>query len=159
MTSNVGAADVKTGKGLGFVLEGSESQYNVLKGKLMDTLKHTFNPEFLNRLDEAIVFRPLVRGDMNAILDILLRNFTKRLSVLELRIDFTAGAKEFLIQEGFDPALGARPIKRAIQRHLEDPLSELMLKQGVNRDAEIHVDAEAGKLTFHVVSRTTKEDA
>jgi len=159
MTSNVGAGDVKTGKSLGFVHEGSDSHYNTLKGKLMDTLKRTFNPEFLNRLDEAIVFRPLAREDMNAILDILLRNFTKRLSVLELRIDFSDGAKELLIQEGFDPSLGARPIKRAIQRHLEDPLSELMLKQGINRDAEIHVGAEGGKLTFNVVSATSSEEA
>jgi ATP-dependent Clp protease ATP-binding subunit ClpC len=159
MTSNVGAADVKSGKGLGFVHEGSESQYTTLKGKLLETLKRTFNPEFLNRLDESIVFRPLAREDMNAILDILLRNFTKRLSVLELVIDFTDGAKEHLIKEGFDPALGARPIKRAIQRHLEDPLSELMLKQGINRDAEIHVDAEGGRLTFSVVTKTTKKEA
>jgi len=159
MTSNVGAGEVKSGKGLGFVQEGSDSAYGALKGKLLDNLKRTFNPEFLNRLDESIVFRPLTREDMKEILEILLGNFTKRLSVLELEIDFTAGAKAFLIDQGFDPALGARPIKRAIQRHLEDPLSELMLKQGINRDAEIHVDAEGGQLTFRAVSKTTKEDA
>jgi ATP-dependent Clp protease ATP-binding subunit ClpC len=154
MTSNVGAADVRSGKSLGFQKEGSEAAFEGVKGKLLDNLRRTFNPEFLNRLDESIVFRPLTREDMKDIVEILLRNFVKRLSVLEMEIDFSDAAKAFLIDKGFDPALGARPIKRAIQRYLEDPLSELLLKQGVKHDAEVHVDADSDQLSFQVVSRS-----
>ncbi|HER19928.1 MAG TPA: hypothetical protein ENO14_02665, partial [Chromatiales bacterium] len=161
MTSNVGASDIKTGRSLGFQQEGSESAFEGVKGKLIENLKRMFNPEFLNRLDESIVFRPLTRDDMGEIVEILLRNFIKRLSVLEMEIDFTDGAKTFLIDRGFDPALGARPIRRAIQRYLEDPLSELLLKQGVRHDAEVHVDANGEQLSFKVVSKSAgsaKED-
>jgi ATP-dependent Clp protease ATP-binding subunit ClpC len=158
MTSNVGAGEVKSGKSLGFQKEGSESAFESLKGKLMETLRRTFNPEFLNRLDESIVFRQLARDDMMDIVDILLRNFVERLSVLEMEVDFTQAAKTFLVDKGFDPALGARPIKRAIQRHLEDPLSELLLKQGINREAEIHVGAKGDALSFELVSKSAKED-
>ncbi len=154
MTSNVGAADLKSGKSLGFVQEGSDAAYDSIKGKLLESLKRTFNPEFLNRLDEAIVFRQLTRENMGAIVDILLRNFVERLSVLEMEIDFTDEAKSFLIDQGFDLALGARPIKRAIQRFLEDPLSELLLKQGINRDAEIHVGVDGPALSFQLVTKS-----
>ena len=117
-------------------------------------MKKMFNPEFLNRLDDSIVFRPLDRNDMQEIVEILLRNFCKRLEVLQMEIEFTPEAKAFLIEKGFDPSLGARPLKRAIQRHLEDPLSELLLKQGMGVDSEIRVDVKDGNLTFDVVSKS-----
>ncbi|MDH3198181.1 MAG: hypothetical protein OEO21_08055, partial [Candidatus Krumholzibacteria bacterium] len=89
--------------------------------------------------------------------EILLSDFMKRLQVLDMEVTFADEAKELLIEKGFDPALGARPLKRAIQRHLEDPLSELLLQQGVNREAEIQVTTQGGRLAFELVSRSEKE--
>jgi ATP-dependent Clp protease ATP-binding subunit ClpC len=157
MTSNVGAGEMRSGKTLGFAHEGSESQFQTVKGKLLESMKKTFNPEFLNRLDDMIVFRPLTKDDMGEIVNILLKNFAERLKVLELKVSFTEAAKKFLVDRGFDPALGARPLKRAIQRYLEDPLSELLLKRGLNSDVEIRVDEDKGNLTFDVVSKTEKD--
>ncbi len=154
MTSNVGASDMRSGKSLGFAHEGSDSKFKSMQGKLLERLKKTFNPEFLNRLDDTIVFRALTKDDMSAIVEILLKQFRKRLDVLDLEISFTDGAKQFLIDKGFDPALGARPLKRAIQRYLEDPMSELMLRQGMSGDAEIKVEVEGGNLKFDMVSKT-----
>jgi len=157
MTSNVGADEMRSGKSLGFAHEGSESKFKTLKGKLLESLKKMFNPEFLNRLDDTIVFRPLDKQDMNAIVDILLGDFGKRLEVLHIEVSFTDEAKSYLIEKGFDPALGARPLRRAIQRYLEDPLSELLLKHGLTGEAEIHVGLEKGNLKFDLVSKTEKD--
>ncbi len=157
MTSNVGAAEIKTGKSLGFVTEGSDSQFQTVKAKLLDHLKKTFNPEFLNRLDDTIVFRQLEKEDMKKIVEVLLRNFVRRLDVLQVEVSFSDDAKTFLIDHGFDPALGARPLRRAIQRYLEDPMSELLLSQGVAKDAEIQVGVVGNELAFSVTP--TPEDA
>ena len=157
MTSNVGAAEMRSGKVLGFAHEGGESQFQGVRGKLLDSMKKMFNPEFLNRLDDAIVFRPLEKSDMTDIVEILLRNFVKRLEVLEMDIDFTPEAKTFLIDKGFDPALGARPLRRAIQRYLEDPLSELLLKKGMSGSSMVHVQVENGNLKFDMVSKKEKD--
>jgi ATP-dependent Clp protease ATP-binding subunit ClpC len=157
MTSNVGAAEIKTGKSLGFMTEGSDTQFQTVKAKLLEHLKKTFNPEFLNRLDDAIVFRQLEKSDMKQIVEVLLKNFVHRLDVLEVEVKFTDDAKVFLIDRGFDPALGARPLRRAIQRYLEDPLSELLLAHGLSKDAEILVNAGKDDLSFDVTP--AKEDA
>ncbi|HET6349884.1 MAG TPA: ATP-dependent Clp protease ATP-binding subunit [Candidatus Krumholzibacteria bacterium] len=159
MTSNVGATEIKSGKSLGFIQEGSDAQYNTVRAKLLDHLKKTFNPEFLNRLDDTIVFRQLTRDDMVQIVDVLLRNFTSRLDMLEVRVMISDAAKSFLVDHGFDPALGARPLKRAIQRYLEDPLSELILAQGMQKDAEIQVGVGGDALTFEVVTQTQPDGA
>jgi ATP-dependent Clp protease ATP-binding subunit ClpC len=154
MTSNVGATDIKSGKSLGFIHEGSDAQYQTVKAKLMEHLKRTFNPEFLNRLDDTIVFRQLTRDDMTHIVDVLLGNFMARLDVLDVKVGVSAEAKAFLIDHGFDPALGARPLKRAIQRFLEDPLSELILAHGIQKDAGIKVGVGADELSFDVETQT-----
>jgi len=154
MTSNVGTGEAKAGKSLGFSQDTNESSFKNLKGKLMDKVKHAFNPEFLNRLDEVIVFRPLGREEMQAIVDIMLADFVKRLQSFDVNIDFSDLAKEFLMDKGFDPELGARPLRRAIQRYLEDPLSELLLRKGLKKDAEIHVEPENDQLGFEVVAKT-----
>ena len=159
MTSNVGASEIKVGKTLGFSLQGSESDFNSMKGKLMETLRKTFNPEFLNRLDSTIVFKPLGKPQMLEIVEILLAEFVKRLQVLEMEVDFSAAAKTFLMEKGFDPGLGARPLRRAIQSYVEDPLSELLLRQGLNKDAEIHAEVGDDKLTFNVVSKSNQDSS
>jgi ATP-dependent Clp protease ATP-binding subunit ClpC len=157
MTSNVGAADIRSGKTMGFMKEGSDAQFQSVKAKLLDHLRKTFNPEFLNRLDDTIVFRQLEKDDMRQIVEVLLRGFVRRLDVLEVTVQFSDAAKAFLIDRGFDPALGARPLKRAIQRYLEDPLSELMLGHGLSKDAEVRVDVGPDDLAFDVVP--AREDA
>jgi ATP-dependent Clp protease ATP-binding subunit ClpC len=153
MTSNVGCMDIKSGKSLGFVQDSGESSYKGLKSGLLDSLKKTFNPEFLNRLDDAIVFRPLGKEDMRRIIDIMLGDFMLRLHILDLSIEFTPEAKLFLMDKGFDPALGARPLRRAIQKYLEDPLSEILLKKGFNKEAAIQVGAGDDQLTFEVAAK------
>jgi len=161
MTSNVGANEIKSGKSLGFMKEGSDAQFQTVRAKLMDHLKKTFNPEFLNRLDDAIVFRQLEKNDMKQIVDVLLTNFVKRLDVLDVNVTFSDEAKLFLIEHGFDPALGARPVKRAIQRYVEDQLSELILAHGLQKDAGVYVGVAAGELSFETdgKSEQAKEDA
>jgi len=159
MTSNVGAAELKSGKSLGFIQEGSDAQYQTVKAKLLEHLKKMFNPEFLNRLDDTIVFRQLTREDMVQIVEVLLRNFMSRLDVLDVKVTVSEPAKAFLVDHGFDPALGARPLKRAIQRYLEDPLSELILAHGIQKDAEIHVTVGSSELSFDVVTQTQPDNA
>jgi len=159
MTSNVGATEIKSGKSLGFIQEGSDAQYNTVRAKLLDHLKKTFNPEFLNRLDDTIVFRQLSREDMTQIVDVLLGNFMSRLDVLDVRVTVSKEARSFLVEHGFDPALGARPLKRAIQRYLEDPLSELILTHGVQRDVDIHVGVGNDELTFEVTGQPQPDGA
>jgi ATP-dependent Clp protease ATP-binding subunit ClpC len=159
MTSNVGATDIKSGKSLGFIHEGTDAQYNTVRAKLLEHLKRTFNPEFLNRLDDTIVFRQLSRDDMTQIVDVLLGNFMARLDVLDVRVAVSKAARTFLVEHGFDPALGARPLKRAIQRYLEDPLSELILTHGIQKDADIHVNVERDELSFEVTTQTQPDGA
>jgi len=159
MTSNVGATDIKSGKSLGFIQEGSDAQYNTVKSKLLEHLKRMFNPEFLNRLDDTIVFRQLSREDMVQIVDVLLGNFMARLDVLDVRVTVTKEARAFLVEHGFDPALGARPLKRAIQRYLEDPLSELILTHGIQKDADIHVGVGNGELKFELTTQAQPDGA
>ncbi len=159
MTSNVGATEIKSGKSMGFMKEGSDAQFQSVRAKLLDHLKKTFNPEFLNRLDDAIVFRQLEKEDMKQIVEVLLKNFTKRLDVLEVNVTFSDAAKQFLIEHGFDPALGARPVKRAIQRYVEDPLSELILAHGLQKDAGVHVGVAEGELSFDTPRKSETEDA
>jgi ATP-dependent Clp protease ATP-binding subunit ClpC len=159
MTSNVGAAELKSGKSLGFIQEGTDAQYQSVKAKLLEHLKKMFNPEFLNRLDDTIVFRQLSHDDMTQIVEVLLRNFMSRLDLLEVKVQVSTPAKAFLVDHGFDPALGARPLKRAIQRYLEDPLSELILAHGVQKDAEIHVGVGNQDLTFDVVTQAQPDGA
>jgi ATP-dependent Clp protease ATP-binding subunit ClpC len=158
MTSNVGATEIKAGKSLGFMQEGSGQHYQTVKSKLLEHLKRTFNPEFLNRLDDMIVFRQLEKDDMKQIVDVLLRSFMKRLRVLDITVEVSPEAKSFLIDHGFDPALGARPLKRAIQRYLEDPLSEMILAHGIQKDGGIAVGVGTDELTFQVTAQP-QEDA
>jgi ATP-dependent Clp protease ATP-binding subunit ClpC len=155
MTSNVGTLEAKVGRGLGFALDGTDSMYKTMKGKLLENLKKSFNPEFLNRLDEIVVFKPLDRQDMVAIVEIMLRDFVKRLKSFDLRVEFNDESKRFLMEKGFDPALGARPLRRAIQRFVEDPLSELLLRKGLRKDAEIQVGVKGEVLDFQVIIETS----
>ena len=156
MTSNVGTMESKGGRGMGFGLEGTDSAYKTMKGKLLENLKKSFNPEFLNRLDEIVVFRTLDKKDMETVVEIMLGDFIKRLRSFDLRVEFNDESKRFLMDKGFDPSLGARPLRRAIQRYLEDPLSELLLRKGLKKDAEIQVGVKDDALDFQVVTEPSE---
>jgi len=150
MTSNVGAKEIKGRKGLGFIAEGSDTGYQQMKAKVLEELKKLFNPEFLNRLDEIIVFRQLDRNDLMQIIEILLKDLYTRLEAQRIDFEITQAAKEFILNKGYDPELGARPLKRAIQRYLEDPLSERLLAGKINLSEKLIITAEDGaeELTF-----------
>ncbi|MCL6632889.1 MAG: ATP-dependent Clp protease ATP-binding subunit, partial [Alicyclobacillus herbarius] len=145
MTSNVGAEMIRKGGTLGFKPDTAH-EYQGMKDKVMDELKRTFRPEFLNRIDEIIVFHPLDEAQISRIVDLMVRDLQKRLQEQEIEFTLTDAAKQFLAKEGFDPQYGARPLKRAIQRHIEDKLSEALLSGEVKRGDKVRLDVEDGAL-------------
>jgi ATP-dependent Clp protease ATP-binding subunit ClpC len=130
MTSNLGAREIRGGKNLGFGSPGehAESDYKTMRSKVLDEVKKTFNPEFLNRIDEIVVFHSLGRPEIVQIIRILLDQVRGRLKEHEIELEMTPEAEDLLIEKGFDAAFGARPLKRAIQRYIEDPLAEHVLR-------------------------------
>ncbi|MFQ5537885.1 MAG: ATP-dependent Clp protease ATP-binding subunit [Gemmatimonadota bacterium] len=141
MTSNLGARDISKGKGLGFQAADPKSSYEIMKDKVRAEIERAFNPEFLNRVDDTIVFHPLNREEIGQIVHILLEDVRGRLKEEELTLRLTDDALEFLVEEGYDEKFGARPLKRAIQRYLEDPLSEKILTAEFSAGDEIEVAA------------------
>jgi ATP-dependent Clp protease ATP-binding subunit ClpC len=128
MTSNIGARDIKNmGQGIGFGPSDSTFDYAKMKSVIQDALRKVFNPEFLNRVDDVIVFKPLERDDIFKIIENMADELFKRIKDLGFDIDMSKGAKDFLADKGFDQKYGARPLRRAIQRYVEDPLAEELL--------------------------------
>jgi ATP-dependent Clp protease ATP-binding subunit ClpC len=149
MTSNLGARQITGGKQLGFSrADEANQQFAQIKSTVTDELKRAFNPEFLNRVDDVIVFHPLTREHMDQIVQILLSALTDRLRAQEMTLEVSREAIEFLIQKGFDQALGARPLKRALQRYLEDPLSEAILRGTLKPGRIVKVVVSGDELTF-----------
>jgi ATP-dependent Clp protease ATP-binding subunit ClpC len=131
MTSNVGAQDIARNTPLGFaVTDETGTTYDDMKKRVMGDLKKVFRPEFLNRIDEVIVFHKLSREEIKEIIDLLIGRVRTQVSEHELQLDLTDGAKDLLVDKGWDPAMGARPLRRAIQRYIEDPLADEVLKAG-----------------------------
>ncbi len=152
MTSNIGAREITGGKTLGFLTtQEVEQSYKGMKKKILDEMKKVFRPEFLNRIDEAIVFHPLSKEDVRSIVDLMLEKVTQRLSEQELTLKVTDGAKDFLVEKGFDPQFGARPLRRAIQRYLEDPLAQEILAKKIKPQAKITADVQDGKIVFKLL--------
>ena len=142
MTSNVGAEQIMSPKKLGFdSLEGQgDGDYNYMKNKVLEELKRLFKPEFLNRIDEIIVFRPISKEDMSKILDIMLKNLYRRAKgEMNLGINLDKKAKTFLIEKGYDPKFGARPLKRTIQTEVENLLSEAILDGNVQAGEKVNL--------------------
>src|ERR687890_231651 len=156
MTSNVGAKDITKGKGLGSAAPDARVNFERIAEKVKEEMSHVFNPEFLNRLDDVIVFHPLAKEHIAQIVNVMLKEVQKRLGEEELTLRLTDGASEFLAKNGFDEKFGARPLKRAIQRYIEDPLSEKILLGEFSKGDEIEVDVspEGTKLEFRVLSTT-----
>jgi ATP-dependent Clp protease ATP-binding subunit ClpC len=148
MTSNVGARRITGKSGMGFQKPDTKTKVESIRTRVMEEIEKTFNPEFLNRLDEVIVFHPLDREQIKQIVDILARDILKRLEDRELKLVLTDEAKGFLVDKGFNEKFGARPLKRAIQRYLEDPLSEVILEGGFDRGSTITIGVLEDGLRF-----------
>lgn len=143
MTTNLGSRDVSKGLMLGFAPDDNEGNaYEQMKSKVQQELKQHFRPEFLNRIDDTIVFHQLTESEIIEIVDLMIASLEKRLQDKDMAIELTPGAKVLLAERGYDPTLGARPLRRTIQREIEDPLSEKMLFGDLNPGSIVVVDVE-----------------
>ncbi len=150
MTSNVGAEFIRKETAIGFIKrEDIKASYERMKERLLEELKKTFRPEFLNRVDEAIVFRPLSKEDLGKIVEIMILDVGERLEEKGISLSISKKAKEFLVERGYDPKFGARPLRRTIEEYIENPLSEEVLKGRFGYGSKIKVEAEKGRIIFH----------
>ena len=144
MTSNVGASNIKTTGTMGFAPDITKAEeqaaYDKMKARVMDALKATFRPEFLNRVDETIVFHALEKEHILSIVDLMMKDLHKRLQEQEISMEVTPEAREKLVEEGYDPAYGARPLRRTIQRLVEDPLADSLLRGRYKAGDTVKVD-------------------
>jgi ATP-dependent Clp protease ATP-binding subunit ClpC len=148
MTTNLGARDISRGA-MGFSLEGSsENDYQMMKAKVNEELKRSFRPEFLNRVDETIVFPQLSQSELLQIVELFITRLGVRLEERDLTLELTSRAKERLMEIGYEPALGARPLRRAVQREIEDKISEQILQGELKNSSHIKVDFENGEFVF-----------
>ncbi|MBO8178421.1 MAG: ATP-dependent Clp protease ATP-binding subunit [Bacillus sp. (in: Bacteria)] len=154
MTSNVGADALKRNKYVGFNIQDNNQKYNDMKGKVMEELKKAFRPEFLNRIDEIIVFHSLEKEHLKQIVTLMANQLTKRLKEQNIELEITDAAKEKLAEEGFDLEYGARPLRRAIQKHVEDRLSEELLKGTVLTGQHVVIDVENGEFVVRTAETT-----
>jgi ATP-dependent Clp protease ATP-binding subunit ClpC len=143
MTSNIGAAEISRNTPLGFAVSDDETglTYEDMKNRIMGELKKVFRPEFLNRIDEVIVFHKLTRDEIKEIVDLLLGRIRETMADRELQLELSEGAKDLLVEKGWDPAMGARPLRRAIQRYIEDPLADFVLREQVPSGSTVMVEA------------------
>ncbi|MEY4078547.1 MAG: hypothetical protein RIS80_316 [Actinomycetota bacterium] len=155
MTTNLGTRDIARGT-MGFALEGDDgNDYDRMKGKVNEELKKQFKPEFLNRVDDTIVFPQLKQSELLQIVDLFIKKLARRLEDRDMTIEVRQDAKLRLIELGYDPALGARPLRRAVQREVEDQLSELMIAGKLPTSSHVVVDFVDGKFTFDSKVRET----
>jgi ATP-dependent Clp protease ATP-binding subunit ClpC len=164
MTTNLGSRDVSQGVMLGFVAENEDdTAYERMKAKVQQELKQHFRPEFLNRIDDVIVFHQLTKMEIIEIVDLMIANLEKRLADRDIDIELTTGAKDLLAERGYDSQLGARPLRRTIQRDIEDPLSEKMLFGDLQAGNIVVVDVEGEgterEFTFTTTPRAELPDA
>lgn len=156
MTSNVGAENLKKNKYVGFNLQDGEQQYKDMKGKMLEELKKAFRPEFLNRVDEMIVFHSLEKEHLKEIVTLMTATLTKRLQEQEIELELTEAAQEKITKEGYDPEYGARPLRRALQKHVEDRLSEELLKGTVLTGQNVVFDVENDEFVVRTKASVTK---
>ena len=160
MTSNIGAELIKKSSVMGFgAASRNEHDYDVMKEKILDEAKRVLKPEFVNRLDDLIVFHTLSRPDLLQIIDLEIAKVRERIKSKEITIVLDDKAKDFLIEKGYDPQYGARPMRRAVERFLEDPMAEEILRGNIKSGDLANVSADEGKLTFNVPASATEEPA
>jgi len=158
MTSNIGAELIRRSSSLGFALHRDEAEreresYEEMKEKLLDQLKKTFRPEFLNRVDEVMVFKSLNKEEIKQIVELELNKLRKRLDEYQIKLEATDEARTFLAEKGYDPKFGARPLRRVIQRLVEDPLSEGLLMGEFKPGDTVLADLEEGKIVLRALER------
>ena len=156
MTSNVGSEYIAQMGQIGFSPEEKDSQRQSLKEKVLEALKEQFRPEFLNRLDEIIIFNYLDKSEIKKIVELELKKVKERLEDKKIKIEFSVPAKELLVEKGFDPNLGARPLKRVIQKLILDPLSLKIVSSEIKEGDGVFVDLEKEKIAFKILSTLTK---
>jgi ATP-dependent Clp protease ATP-binding subunit ClpC len=164
MTTNLGTRDISKSLGLGFAnVDDDLTNYDRMKGKVQDELKNHFRPEFLNRIDDVIVFHQLTKDQIINIVDLMIASLDDRLKAKDMGIELTQAAKDLLAARGYDPLLGARPLRRVIQREIEDALSERILFGELKAGEIIVVDVEGvdaeAKFTFAGAPKATMPDS
>ena len=161
MTSNIGARDIKNlGKGIGFAQGEATFDYQSMKSTVEDALKRVFNPEFLNRIDDVIVFHPLEREHVFLIIDLMAAELFTRAVDIGITIELTNAGKEFLLDKGYDPKFGARPLRRAIQKYIEDPMAEAILGNDLGSGDSIDIDHDGSseELSFNITKAPPTEE-
>ena len=148
MTSNVGAELIKRQTAMGFGAIAGHGSYEAMRDKILDELKRVFKPEFLNRLDDMIVFHQLERNDLVKIVDLEVAKVIERVRAKEIKVHLDTTAVEFLIDKGYDPIYGARPMRRAVEKYLEDPLAEELLRGNIKQGDTLDVHAAGEQLAF-----------
>ena len=154
LTSNVGSETIRKQTTIGFTKSSDEHSYERMKEKILDESKKAFRPEFLNRLDDVIVFRALTKPDLIGILDLEINKVMGRLKARNIELQLDEKAKDFLVEKGFDPTYGARPMRRAVERFLEDPLAEEILRGKLHDNSPIQVTVDQDKLVFNQTPAT-----
>ncbi|MES9681442.1 ATP-dependent Clp protease ATP-binding subunit ClpC [Bacillus sp. AFS001701] len=157
MTSNVGASALKTNKYVGFNINDGEKDYKDMKGKVLEELKKAFRPEFLNRIDETIVFHSLEKKHIKEIVHLMVNSLTKRLKEQEIELELSDAAIDKISDEGFDAEYGARPLRRAIQKQVEDRLSEELLKGNVEKGRKVILDVKDNEYLIRTAAETVNQ--
>jgi ATP-dependent Clp protease ATP-binding subunit ClpC len=157
MTSNVGSKEIHKGSGLGFMVGDEKNNFLDLKDKALSALNKVFNPEFLNRVDEVVVFHSLKKEHIGAIIDLMLEESKTQLEEKNMSFEITDSARNFLIDKGYDEKYGARPLRRTIQREIEDPLANEILKGVFKNGSLISIDLEDGKIIFKDATKKKKK--
>ncbi len=150
MTSNIGATQIREEKNVGFNVQDITKDHKAMQKRILEELKKTFRPEFLNRIDETVVFHSLSKEEIHAIVEIMSRAIVKRLKDQDIQVKITPAAVDVIGKAGFDPEYGARPIRRALQKEVEDRLSEALLGGEIHLGDQVTVGASKGKITLNV---------
>ncbi len=159
MTSNIGAEMLRKQGSIGFKAQTEEVTYQTMKDRLLEEVKKTFKPEFLNRIDDIIVFKPLTKEDLNQIVGLEIKGVETRLRDQGIAFELDQAAKDFLVERGFDKIFGARPLKRTIQRFLEDPLAEEIISGRFKKGTTIKITAKADRLEFKISGEEAHQKA
>jgi ATP-dependent Clp protease ATP-binding subunit ClpC len=163
MTSNIGAASIAKNTSIGFTIaEETGVSYDDMKSRIMGELKKVFRPELLNRIDEVIVFHKLTKQEITQIVDQMMKRLREQMKLYEVSIELTDAAKELLVEKGYDPTMGARPLRRAIQRFIEDPLADFVLGRNLAPGSTVlvdHKDGEDDEVSLQVIEPATVPDA
>jgi len=159
LTSNVGSDVLRKNNVIGFAKQSDSLDYETMRGKTLDEAKKFFRPEFLNRLDDIIVFRTLGKPELVRILELEIQKVVERISRKNVPVVLDEKAKDFLIEKGYDPQYGARPMRRAVEKYLEDPLAEEILRGTLTEGEPVQVAVDGDKLTFNQKNRPVSEDA